>query len=101
MRASVHPGRALFEKLYRMRPSFAFIDDEVRACTMCMHGPCPCHARTMPAPCPHQVRAYTSVPDCACLTCSSNWRAGAGRQLRPCPAITAWLAQAVETNAHW
>jgi len=68
-------GRALFEKLYRMRPSFAFIDDE--------------------------VRAYTSVPDCACLSCSSNWRSGAGTQLRPCPAITAWLAQACETNAHW
>ena len=58
-----------------MRPSFAFIDDE--------------------------VRAYTSVPDCACLSCSSNWRSGAGTQLRPCPAITAWLAQACETNAHW
>ena len=59
---------------------------------------CPQHAHTMPTPCPHQVRAYTSVPDCACLTCSSNWRGGAGRQLQPCPAISAWLAQACETN---
>ena len=67
-------GSITYEKLYRMRPAFFFID--------------------------HDVRAFTSVPDCACLTCSSNGRdVWSGRaQYAPCPAISAWLDQACLLN---
>lgn len=77
-------GRALFEKLYRMRPSFAFIDDEVRAYTICtcqaraMPVPCPHHARTMPAPGPRvHERARLCVPHLLVQLAGRGWQAAA------------------------
>ena len=60
---------------YRMRPAFSFVDEE--------------------------IRAYTSVPDCECLTCASKWRDGSTyQQYVPCPAMSVWLAHACDRNAH-
>ena len=91
--ASLHPGRALFEKLYRMRPSFAFIDDEVRAYTICtcqaraMPVPCPHHARTMPAPGPRvHERARLCVPHLLVQLAGRGWQAAAAVRRDHCVA---------------